>query len=243
MSVSTNLLIGLFSSILANLIMSSYHLIAWYRKNYNQRIFRWFYGKYNARSICITFSTIKNLDDVSKFRSKRIFTHIGDAQAVTKVQELLSSRLLKNVLILPNQTSFIPHSDVVNIGGPAFNESTFNLIKVIKGNYRLPFNFDEGPNGWFISGEIGPHELIMNNQREVVQDYALIAKLPHPHPSSPNKNEAFSIMLAGLSMYGTLGAASFITDINKLRKLNPDPFSSIFKPGWLLIRLFYSLGI
>ena len=208
-------IIGFFVSFSANLIIPTF---IFFRKKLLKRSLSWFWSD-SKRPFKISFSTISGFDDPSKFRTKRIITHIGDAQAAALIQSMLQAKLKKDVELFPNSIDISNSFNYVNIGGPIFNKSTENIFRSLEHIWKFPFKFEKKENGWAICGNQRCLYLNISKNREVLEDYGLIAKLPHPKISTSEDKYACCIVLAGLSMFGTLGAAKFIINKNFLKTL------------------------
>jgi hypothetical protein len=163
-------------------------------------------------------SIILGVDDPKKYGSKRVLTHIGDAQGVALVQRLLDSTR-STVDLSTDVRSFRPNVDYVNLGGPAFNSATKQLFESLDGSWALPFGFCYEENKWMLRGSNFSFGLKLSEAREVEEDVGLIARLPHPGATGSANSGPFAIVLAGLSTYGTLGATRFSTDPGSIQLL------------------------
>jgi hypothetical protein len=215
--VNSSFLASLVASVVANVLTLP---IAWFwlKEWHSRRRIGWLWG--GKRPVVVT-STITGVDDHVRYRSKSVFTHIGDAQAAALAQLLLRSTRKELVDLSPQVPSFQQNVDYVNIGGPAFNSATRRLFESIRNSWSLPFEFCKEENKWLLRGSGQSFALGLSDKREVIGDVGLIAKLPHPGAIDSTDQGAFTIILAGLSTYGTLGASRFAADagcIQLLRK-------------------------
>ncbi len=106
-------------------------------------------------------------------------------------------------------------SDTVLIGGPAFNPATKKLLENVASSHMLAHDFQPSSQGWVIRDLPGfaTRQLVLQ-ERRVSQDYAILGRL-----ANPDKPDDTCILLAGLSTFGTLGAAIYACDPQKIHEL------------------------
>jgi hypothetical protein len=132
---------------------------------------------------------------------------------------------------MPAGITLEEHSDkdIICIGGPAFNRTTQQLLSTH--SKYLPVLFGQDVNGMYYLSERGRPEITYHHRvadQRTAEDWALVLKLPHPYQQPTEHDTAFCLVLAGLSTFGTLAAARFVTDSTWLKKLRK---SLHFKDG------------
>lgn len=173
------------------------------------------WGDGNAKRIEITFSRFP-VDDPSRFGSERAVTHLGDAQSLQRLVTFLKDRFSRKATVCTTE-ELAADADMVLIGGPAFNRATAKLLNSLRGSMVLAHDFCQTDRGaWFIRdspAHVGKRELILDGRR-VAEDFAIIGRF-----KNPNHSDNFCLLLAGLSTFGTLGAASYVCDPERVREL------------------------
>lgn len=213
-----NFLLGLLASIVANLLFLCVALFQWLAK----RRLKWFWGPFSNRRAQITLSLIRGLDDPAVFRTRRVVTHLGDAQAATLVHSFLRAKLSTEAVLAIEITSPGDETSFVGIGGPSLNEASRNLLSMLSNSWELPFIFSREDDRWIIHGPYNSYEL-SDDDRYVSRDFGIIAKLPHPGsvaaPTGTVSSRCVCVLLAGISTFGTLAAARFALDPDCLKRL------------------------
>jgi hypothetical protein len=139
-------------------------------------------------------------------------THVGDVQAAMLVQMRVGAVLKRPVNISLETAHFQSGVDYVNVGGPTFNVATKNLLDSLSTSFLIPYKFKFQDGKWLLEGKHDSFEISVSPDRQVTEDFGLIAKLPHPRAIPGGDHLGFTVILAGLSTLGTFGAGIFATD-------------------------------
>ncbi|HUK23823.1 MAG TPA: hypothetical protein VLV49_04525 [Terriglobales bacterium] len=139
---------------------------------------------------------------------------LSDAIALSRIASVLQSHQKNYAIRGEGSTSF---ADLR--GGPVVLIGAFNNDWTIRLNDQLRFRFQMNPEGdqWWITDAQKPGDKIGflrlgNAVEDFKQDYAVVSRLYDPSTEQP------TVIVAGLTPYGTLAAGEFVTDTRYLEE-------------------------